>query len=69
MRFDLEFFAGVYRTFGRETTKRMLTIPGGPLVRQAEKNRDEPAEIIAKRDRLAEAALDLLEEYANVDQD
>lgn len=67
--FNLEFFAGVYRTFGRETTLRMLTIPGGPLLKQQAKNKDEPREIIEKRDRAAVALLDLIEEYVNVDND
>lgn len=69
MNFNLDFFAGVYRMFGRETTKRMLTIPGGPLIARAKANQDDPAEIIAKRDAAAEALLVLIEEYANVDGD
>jgi hypothetical protein len=69
MKFDLEFLANLYRMFGRETVKRMLTVPGGPLIKKAEANRDDPAEISAKRDIWVEATMDLVEEYANLDND
>jgi hypothetical protein len=69
MNFNIEYFVGLYRIFGRDTVKRALTIPGGPLIKQAQRNKDEPSEIIAKRDAVANALIELIEEYANVDED
>lgn len=69
MKFDLAFFAGLYRMFGRDTVVRALTMPSGPLVAQAKRNKDEPAEMIAKRDAAANALADLIEEFANLDDD
>lgn len=67
--FNIEFLVGMYRMFGRASFIRMLSIPGGPLLAQQKKNKDDPAEIIAKRDALAVALADLVEEYANLDDD
>lgn len=69
MNFNFDFFVGMYRAFGRDTVRRMLLLPSGPLVAQAKKNKDDPAEMIAKRDAVADAMLDLIEEYANADND
>lgn len=69
MNFNLDFLVGLYRIAGRETVRRALTIPSGPLVARAKANKDDPSEIIAKRDAAANALLDLVEEYANVDED
>lgn len=69
MRFDLESLAWAYKMFGRPFVERMLTIPGGPLIAKAKANKDDPAEMIAKRDAARNAFLDLVEEYANLDDD
>lgn len=69
MNFNLDFFVGMYRAFGRNTVRGMLLLPSGPLLAQQKKNKDEPQEIIDKRNAVADAMLDLIEEYANFDND
>lgn len=69
MNFNLETLGFLYKMFGRQAVARMITIPGATLIAKANANKDEPEEIIAKRDVAVNAILDLVEEYANVDQD
>lgn len=69
MNINLDTLSIVYAVAGREAVRRMLTLPSGPLVKKAQRNRDEPTEIIAKRDAAVDAILALVEEYANLDND
>lgn len=69
MNLNLDTLSIIYALAGREAVRRALTLPQGPLIKQATKNRDEPAEIIAKRDAAVDAILALVEEYANLDND
>jgi hypothetical protein len=69
MNLDLNSLSIIYAVAGREAVRRMLTLPSGPLVKQAQRNRDEPQEILDKRDAATDAIIALIEEYANLDND
>lgn len=69
MNLDLNSLSIIYAVAGREAAIRLLTLPSGPLVKQALRNRDEPQEILDKRNAAVDAILALIEEYANLDND
>lgn len=58
-----------YKIGGRDAVKRALTIPGPLCVRRAAQNKDEPEEMIAKRDAFVNATVEFVEEWANADGD
>jgi hypothetical protein len=59
----------VYRVFGRDVALRMVTVPTGWCVARARRNGDSAEQMLAKRDRFAQATIDFAEEILNADQD
>jgi|GEM_PF-6201384 len=66
---DIETLGFAYRVFGRDAVKRAITPPRGPLINRAKAHGDDPGEILRKRDNAVEAVLELVEEFANLDND
>lgn len=66
---DFEMLGKMLLMLGEDTVRRMLTIPGAVCTKQALKNKDNPEEMIAKRDAWVEATLEFAKEFANLDND
>lgn len=61
-----KYAARIITFLPRDVAKRILfTVPGGPLIDRAKKNKDEPQEIIDKRDAVAESLMLLVEAYSS----
>jgi hypothetical protein len=69
MNINMTQLAVLYTLLGKEAFRRMVTTPGAVLEKQAKRNRDEPQEMIDKRDAFVDALVDYVEEFANLDQD
>lgn len=60
------------RDTARSAVRSMLIFPGireSDLKAKATQNKEAPAQLLEKRNRMLDATLDFIEEYLNLDQD